>query len=256
MKNILGTIRTRRSLLVVSTFAPMCFGILLGGAGFSNSKLPLSKSSQSPTPPSISIVNKTTTLEVAYETPPGKYLIVHIKNISSEDLNGYVIALKDQVRITTDLSMADRVIPPGQTDDMPMPPDNPPKEIIILAAMFSGGNIEGDPLTVAELREWRLGIKEELARSLPLLDEMLKAPDTPAVLDHLATRFSSGDNLNTKDSDRVVKGHLASGARDVRESLTSDIELLRERMRSDATFTQREGLLDLKRRIIKRIASL
>lgn len=140
---------------------------------------------------------------------------------------------------------------------MPMPLDNPPKEITILAAMFSGGNIEGDPVTVAEFRERRLGVKEELARSLPISDEMLRAPDTPAALDHLANRFSSGDKSDTKHSDKVlVKGHLASGAREARESLTTDIELIRDRLRGDATFTQREALLDLRQRILKRIASL
>jgi hypothetical protein len=228
----------------------MCFGILIGGVGSSKVQRIRPSQPQSLTRNDIKTINKTTTLEVAIETTDNNLLIVRLKNISSKDLNGYVVGITNQVTITTDLSAGDRIISPGQTHDMEIPLGSSPMEITILAAMFTDGSMEGEPASVAELRPWRLGLKEELTRSLSVLDAMLQMPHSPTALDSLTSRLSPSD-----DSELIRAGR-ASGARSARNSLNTEIELLRERLQRDRTLTQKEGLLELKRRIERRIASL
>jgi hypothetical protein len=245
MEKLIRMIKRRRSLILASAFAPMCFGMLIGGVGSSQVQRIREPRPHSPITDNKTI-NKTTTLDVVLVTKDEKFLIVRLKNISSKDLNGYVIAITNQSRITTDMSPGNRVVPPDETEDMQIPRDASPMEIVVLAAMFADGSIEGEPVTVEETRQWRMGLKEELSRSLPVLDSMLKSPETMA-LNKLTVH---------SDDSEIIKGETGSGIRTARENLNSEIRLLQERLQHDGTFTQKEALIELRKRLERRIASL
>lgn len=245
MKKFLGIIKTRRSLLLASAFTPVCLAMFAGGAGPSRP--------QSPTRSDLKIINKTTTLDViSVHRTVYNLLVIQIKNVSTKDLNGYALAVNNS-RITIDISSGDRVIAPGQTDDLQIPNDFSTPDLTILAAMFADGSIEGDRVIAAELREWRAGLKKELTRALSVLDAALESPDVDSgmTLDNLEGRFSS-IGLESYPANP----HSASGSQDARNTLNTEIQILRERRKRNGTHMQRQRLLDLRGRIERRIASL
>jgi hypothetical protein len=202
-------------------------------------------------PSDIKINNKTTTLDVTLQTTANNHLLIRLRNVSSKDLNGYVVALNDG-RITSDISSGDRVVASGQTEELELPIRSPSSTLTILAAMFADGSIEADPVLKTELSEWRLGLKKELARGLAALDEILASPDVNNIkaLDKLDSQLSLPLDSHTSH------WHSESGTRDARQSFSSDIQSLRERAQRHGALMQRQRLLDLKGRIERRIASL
>src|SRR6266404_3380967 len=203
MKKLIGIVTSRRSLLLASAFAPMCLGVLIGGVGASRLQ----------SPSDIKIINKTTTLDVTLEITTNNHLLVRLRNISSKNLNGYVVAV-NEARITGDSSSADSVVSSGETTDLEIPISSSSMKVTILAAMFADGSIEADPVLKTELSEWRLGLKKELARGLTALNEILESPDvyTAQALDRLDSRLSLSLDSETGSS------HSAMGTRDGRDS--------------------------------------
>lgn len=244
MRMLNAIAKPRGSVLVVSAIAPLCLGLLLVFGGTFRR--------QSPIKSDIKIINKTTTLELAsIRATDHNRLIIVFKNLSSKELNGYAIAVNG-ARITVDISSGDRAVKPGETDDIEIPGESSPPEVTILAAMFADGSIEGDPVVVAKLKEWRLGLKKQLTRALSVLNETLESPDVDAdvALDKLESQFSSfpleSDNARAP----------SRGLRDGRDDLITDIQMLRQRRQRNGSLNQKKRLLELKGRIERRIARL
>lgn len=251
MKRFLGIVRARRSFLLVYAFAPMCFGVLMAGAGSSRLQGVKPSQLQSLNPSDVKIINNTTTLDVTIDATAGNRYVARLRNISSRDLNGYLVGVNGG-RITADISSGDQVVSSGQTTELDLPVRSSPITLTILAAMFADGSIEADPILKSELTEWRLGLKRELARGLVELNALLDSPDvfTEEALDRLDSRFSLPLDSDTRQS------HSTDGTRDARYSLKSDIQSIRERAQRRGTALQRQRLLDLKGRIERRIARL
>lgn len=248
MKRFLGMVRPRRSLLLVSAFAPMCFGVLMAGAG------PSQLQGDQPSrldPSDVKIINNTTTLDATFQITANNHLLIRLRNISSKNLNGYVIATSG-ARIKGDISSGDSVVRPGETTDLELPIQSSSETLTVLAAMFADGNIEANPVLKKELTEWRTGLKKELARGLKELESILNSPDvySTKALDELEPRLSPPLHSDTSYS------YSESGTRSARDSFSSDIQSLRERAQRSGTVMQRQRLLDLKGRIERRIASL
>jgi len=251
MKRIPGTAKPRTPLFLVSTFVPMCFVVLLGGLGKSRPQAVKPASLQSLSASDVRIINTTTTLDVTVDVTAGNRYVARLRNVSSRDLNGYVVSVNGG-RITADISNGDRVVASGQTTELDLPARSAPMTLTILAAMFADGHIEADPMLKSELTEWRAGLKRELARGLVELNVTLDSPDvfTMKALDKLDSRLSLPLDSDTHQSPS------ANGTRDARYSVSSDIQSIRERAQSRGTVMQRQRLLDLKGRIERRIASL
>lgn len=84
---------------------------------------------------------------LAVEATANGHLRITFMNVSLKDVNGYVVVVGNG-RIETDLSTGDRVMPPGTTDDLEIPPRETTPHIAVLAVMFADGSIEGDPAIV------------------------------------------------------------------------------------------------------------
>ncbi len=246
MKTFFRLAKSRGSLLLASAFVPLSVGLLVGGIE------PTRR--QSLTKSEIKIINKTKTLEVSAVHPKEPNMIViQLKNISSKNLNGYEVDVHGKVRVTTDISAGDWAIPAGATHDIEFPAEYASYEIWILAAMFTDGSIEGDPEAVNILKERRLGLKTQLLRALPLLEAVMNSPDvdTTKALDRLEYQFSS---LSVDANGELA--HSASGSRSAKGDLISAVEGLRDRFKRHGALNQRSRLLELKRSIGRRIASL
>ena len=251
MKRLIGTTKCRRSALLASALAPICFGVLLASAGQSRLQNLRNAPAETVYPHEIKIVNNTTSLDATFEITANNHLLLKLKNLSPRDMNGYVVTANG-ARITKEISIGDRFVSSGQSDEFEMPISSSSKTITILAAMFTDGTIEAEPVLKKELTEWRLGMKEELVRNLAALDEILSSPDvySTEALDRLGSSLSLASDPDTVYSTSEI------GARNVRETFKSQLQSLKERAQRNGNAMQRQRLVDLKSRIERRIASL
>jgi hypothetical protein len=199
----------------------------------------------------IQLVNHTGALAlVAQEVIDGRTRL-QFKNISAKDLNGFVLGLPNLRQIEIDTSTGDRVIVPGEVQDIEIP--GPLPTLTILAVMYADGSLEGDQLTVAQLRERRSALKAELKRILGLVvaEAQSRDADIPGAFDRLESAMS-------KLPSTVADGYTpqANAQRGAKDDVASLLEFMRQRQERNAHLNQRELIRQLKERIERRIAGL
>src|SRR6185369_12711298 len=193
----------------------------------------------------IHLVNDTTALAlVAQEVIDGRTRL-QFKNISARDLNGFVLGLANLRQIELDTTTGDRVIAPGEIQDVEI--SDP------LAVMYADGSLEGDQITVAQLRDRRSALKAELKRILGLVVAEAQSGDAdiPGAFDRLESAMS-------KLPSTVAEGQTPQGnaPRGAKEDVANLLELMRHREERNAHLNQRELSRELKERIERRIAAL
>ena len=150
-----------------------------------------------------------------------------------------------------DTTTGDRVIAPGEVKEIEIPGTLP--TITILAVMYADGSLEGDQITVAELRVRRSALKAELKRILGLViaETQSSSADTPGALDRLESAMS-------KLSPTAVDAHTpqANAERGAKDDVASLLNVMRNRQERNAHLNQRELIRELKERLERRIAGL
>ena len=202
-------------------------------------------------PPQTHLVNNTGALAlVAQEVIDGRTRL-QFKNISAKDLNGFVLGLANLRQIELDTTTGDRVIVPGEVQDIEIP--GPLPTITILAVMYADGSLEGDQITVAQLRDRRSALKAELKRILGLVvaEAQSRDADIPGAFDRLESAMS-------KLPSTVADGQTprANALREAKEDVANLLEFMRHRQERNAHLNQRELIQELKERIERRIAGL
>lgn len=200
----------------------------------------------------IRLVNNTGALAlVSQEVMDGRTRL-QFKNISAKDLNGFVLGLPNMRQIELDTTPGDRVIVPGQVEDIEIPGPSI-GTITILAVMYADGSLEGDQITVAQLRDRRSALKAELKRILGLVvaESQSRDADIPGAFDRLESAMS-------KLPSPVADAHTpqANAQRGAKEDVASLLEFMRRRQERNAHLNQRELIRQLKERIERRIAGL
>lgn len=228
---------------IAMTIAVICVATLFVGLTFSRLK------SQDRRP--VKVFRDTQALELVKmeQTTNGNILLV-FKNVSTRDINGFVLAVSGGAEITLDTTTGDRVIAPQATEDLEIPVKSAVPEITIRAVMFADGNVEGNEITVAQVKQRRGALKRELKRGLVLLREAARsaAADSPAIFDKLESGISSLDvdqSLRSQDS----------GLTEAKQDLAVAISEVRTRQQRNGP-KQRERLQELCNRIERRIAGL
>jgi hypothetical protein len=206
---------------------------------------------RSQTTTQTNLVNDTGALAlVAQEVIDGRTRL-QFKNISARDLNGFVLGLPNLRQVEIDTSTGDRVIVPGEIQDIEIP--RPVPTITILAVMYADGSLEGDQITVAELRDRRSALKAELKRMLGLVvaEAQSRGADTPGAFDRLESAMS-------KLSATVADGETpqANAQRGAKEDFANLLEVMRYRQQRNAHLNQRELIRELKDRMERRLAGL
>ena len=199
----------------------------------------------------VHLLNDTGALAlVAQEVSDGRTRL-QFKNISAKDLNGFVLGLPDLRQIEIDTTTGDRVIVPGQVQDIEIP--GPPQTITVLAVIYADGSLEGDEVTVAQVRDRRSALKAELKRILGLIVAETQSPDAdiPGAFDRLESAMS-------KLPATVPDGQTpeANAFRVAKEDVGNVLEVMRHRQERNAHLNQRELIRELKERIERRIAGL
>lgn len=219
-----------------------CTAVIFATVGSSTFK---SKTTQ------IHLVNETEALAlVAQEAIDGRTRL-QFKNISAKALNGFVLGLPNQTEVEIDTTTGDRVIAPGEVQDIEIP--GPLPTITILAVMYADGSLEGDEITVAQLRDRRSALKAELKRILGLVvaEAQSRDADMPGEFDRLESAMSK---LPSTDVDGETR--QANALRVAKEDCASLLEVMRYRQERNALLNQRDLIRQLKERIERRIAGL
>jgi len=197
--------------------------------------------------PQFQVLNETQGLELAAHETTGGRMRLEFKNVSAKNLTGFVLAVPNQGQVEYDTSTGDRVISPGETQDIVIP--GPVPSITILAVMYADGTLEGNQTTVAELQKSRAALKVELRRLLGLIiaEAQSREADTPGAFDRLETAMlklppTPGDGTNTLEG---AKGDLAAL-----------IDVMRTRQQRKPHLKQRDLIRQIKERIERRIAGL
>lgn len=119
--------------------------------------------------------------------------------------------------------------------------------------MYADGSLEGDQITVAQLRDRRSALKAELKRILGLVVAEAQSgdADVPGAFDRL-------ESAMWKLPPTVANGHTpqANAQRGAKEDVASLLEVMRHRQERNAHLNQRELIRELKERIERRIAGL
>jgi hypothetical protein len=199
----------------------------------------------------VHLINNTGALAlVGQEVIDGRTRL-KFKNISAKDLNGFVLGLADLRQIELDTTTGDRVIGPGEVQEIEIP--GPLSTITILAVMYADGSLEGDQITVAQLRDRRSALKAELKRILGLVvaEAQSRDADMPGAFDRLKSATS-------KLPSTVADGETpqANAQRGAKDDVASLLELMQHRQERNAQLNQRELIRQLKERIERRIAGL
>lgn len=236
--------RRNKSRLVAITFVVLCVASLFVGLTLSRSK--------SDGRGTLRVTRDTQALElVGMEATTSGNLRVVFKNVSAREINGFVLAIPDGGELTVDTSTGDRVIAPQATEELQIPASSAVPEITIRAVMFADGSVEGNALTVSQVKQRRGALKRELKRGLELVRKAAEsaAVDSPGIFDELESTIS---NLKIDPS---LRSH-DTGLLEAKQDLTAAIHDIRTRQERNGYMKQRERLKELCDRIERRIASL
>jgi hypothetical protein len=239
MNNNTSVLKARKWIIVVSAVAFTCAAVVFATVGLS--KFRPSQAAQ------IHVLNDTQGLElVAHQNTDGRTRL-EFKNVSTKDLTGFLLAVPNQGKVEYDTTTGDRVISPGETQDIVIP--GPVPTITILAVMYADGTLEGNETTVAELQKSRSALKVELRRMLGLIiaEAQSRDADIPGAFDRLESAIlklpsTPGDSTNALEG---AKGDLAAL-----------IDVMRTRQQRKPHLKQRDLIQQIKERIERRIAGL
>ena len=234
-----------RRRLVVIALALLCVVTLFVGLGLSSLK-----SRDSGT---MRVFRHTEALEiVGMEAVTTGNLRVVFKNVSGRDINGFVLAIPGGGEVTIDTSTGDRVIAPQGTEELEIPASSEVPEITIRAVMFADGNVEGNEITVAQVKQRRGALKRELQRGLEVVKQAADSTDadSPAIFGKLEVAIS---NL---EIDSSLRSSPDAGLIEAKQDLVSAIRDVRTRQERNGHLKQRELLKQLCNRLERRIASL
>ena len=119
--------------------------------------------------------------------------------------------------------------------------------------MYADGSLEGEQITVAQLRDRRSALKAELKRILGLVVAEAQSGDAdiPGAFDRLESAI-------TKLPSTVANGHTpqANAQRGAKDDIVSLVEFMRHRQERNAHLNQRKLIWQVKERIERRIAGL
>ena len=199
----------------------------------------------------IHVVNHTRALALVGQEEIDGRTRLQFKNISAKDLNGFVLGLANLSELEFDTTTGDRVIVPGEVQDIEIP--GPLPTITVLAVMYADGSLEGDQITVAQLQDRRSALKAELKRILALVvvEAQSRDADIPGAFDRLESAMSK---LSPTAADGETRH--ANALRVAQGDFASVLKVMRFRQERNAHLNQRELIRELKERIERRIAGL
>ena len=237
-----------KSSIFIGTFLVVLYLGLVGGVWPGNAN----STQQS----EIQVENRTQAFQVVNMERSADYLRVWLSNNYNKGINGYTIAVGTNLQITKDLTIANRVIEPGGTDEFRVSADNlnGQQNLRVLAVIFEDGTTDGDPSATQMISNRRLGLRSQLERILPLILRVLNSPN-PVNASSLQQLRSQIASLPSRPDATLPAGSLG-GLHDMKEELFSEIEEIRRRVEARSDRSYRDELIRLRERLLRRHATL
>jgi hypothetical protein len=205
------------------------------------------------------VENKTKAFEVLRAEVVQDFLKLQLKNVSTTPINGYVLSLGNGGMIQTDYTIGGHEIAPGQVEEQLIPLSEmtvtsaiPQQEVVILAVVFNNRTSDGDSQAATVILNRRQGLKAQLERFLPLLDETLLTPD--ANLHGALSGLKSHVTSLVEGQGGKLPRATVHGLHDAKEEIQALIDGLQREQQEGGNL--RRKLNELRRQIQERIARL
>lgn len=210
----------------------------------------------------LQVENKTRSFQVVQTEVVGNSLRVQLKNTSKNYINGYTLSLPDGGIVETDYTISSYTIAPGQIEERVFPitrgdgadVSSTDYKIGILAAVLTDYTQDGNAKATQSIMDRRGGLKFQLERILPLLDEALTSSDAnlPSALNNLK------NNISSLPEDREKALHLASrhGLRDAKNDVNALLNEYEKGKEGENQNTLRQKLLMLRQQAQERLSRL
>lgn len=200
-------------------------------------------------------VNLTQKFQIVGLRREGSHYILTLQNQYAKPINSYSIGVGARSKVTTDLTIGDLVIAPGETarvtvvaSELRGPAGAFAKPIVVLGVTFEDGSDDGDHETISEIKGRRLGVSLQLKRILPLLHAAMNSKgDGAATLRGLREQIQSLPESPDAGSSPFVTTGLTSAKQDL-------LLLLQELERDPSGLAQK--LSDIKSKAGKRLDKL
>ena len=212
----------------------------------------------------LKIINMTSAFKVIEikENSDGLFDITY-KNEYRKSITGFEVSISG-MRIQTELTLGgdeQQFIPSGSTYDKTysVQENLGQNGIQILAVVFDDGTADGDPKYIKEITDYRLGIKLERERVLPMLENILTSkPQTfSKALEELETHMTS---VLPSYQQNGKLNNIDLGIRNERRRILSEIKMLRDKhpnaLSTEQEINQFRGDLVFVKQMYERIIQL
>jgi hypothetical protein len=139
------------------------------------------------------ITNKTSAVEVLSVTPAESgfgYQVV-MKNVSAKDINAYAVGYDRGASVVSDQTGTRKpIIAPGEEFKLRSLPAT--ETIVIRYVIFDDNSVDGDAVAAADFQDQRIGMREQLARIVPLFRSAGDVDELRAQIEALPEQSQAG----------------------------------------------------------------
>lgn len=181
----------------------------------------------------LRIINKTSAFRVlAIKKISDNVFEITYKNEYSKTITGFEVSIGG-MRVQTELILGGdehQFIPPGNTSQEAYPAQEglDRNGIQILAVVFDDGSSDGDIRYIKEITDYRLGMKTERQRVLPLLERVISSntQNISMALEELETEVSSTAQ-STQQNNKL--DNVGLGIRNERRRILDEVTILKNK---------------------------
>ncbi|MFN2453971.1 MAG: hypothetical protein ABR577_07085 [Pyrinomonadaceae bacterium] len=202
-------------------------------------------------------LNRTQSFQIISVVRSGGDYLLSLKNTSNKSINGYSIAIGTKSKISNDLTIGNELILPNGIKEerisvskiQQVSTETIVAPIILLAAFFEDGTSEGDKQAIADTKGRRQGIKIQLNRILPLLEDAVisRNSNKHVALSKLIERIS----FLSEEEPGAQSPKVKTGLNHAKQDIVTELQMLDQ---DDSSFP--EGLNRLIENSKKRVARL
>ncbi|HMF56605.1 MAG TPA: hypothetical protein VK619_09695 [Pyrinomonadaceae bacterium] len=245
--------------MVFLLFVITCIGVLV----FAENRI--SKSSGLPQQNNEVLVNnKTTAFQVISEVRNGDSIRLVLKNNYSKAITAFRVSGNSESQgVDVDFTSEGTFIAPGETYNYReaignlfpyLGTSSGQLNIKILAVVFDDGSGDGDATVVKHIKSRRRGVKIQLARILPLLQQIIDSPDsnTQAALERLKMQILALPTHPQNGESPDIMGGLIHG----KNYILGEIQRLEGIERETGNINFRNELIKIKERYEREAARL
>jgi len=173
----------------------------------------------------ISVANRTSRFEIVHlEKTPERNIRIELKNNYEKTITAYHISLgSTSILVETMLNPVDGGVHPGDTVDLVeginVDPDLQKEGLVIRSVVFDDGTGDGEPKSIQEINDYRLGEMIQIKQTAHLLTESVDADNSQ--IESTLERVSKASFLSSGSDGGKVSRSVKFGAEDTRKRIAA-----------------------------------